>query len=127
MGLDDMHPRVLRELAEVIAELLSVIFEKSWLSGEIPGDWKRGNIIFIYKKVRKEDPGNYRLMSLASAPEKIMEQILLEDMLGSMRDEQVIQDSQHNFTKVKSCLANLLALYGGITASVDKRKATDVI
>ena len=43
MGLDDMHPRVLKELAEVVVELLSIIFEKSWLSGEIPGYWKKGS------------------------------------------------------------------------------------
>jgi len=59
MGLDGMHPRVLKELAEVVAEPLSVIFEKSWLSGQVLDDWRKGHINPIYKKGSKEDPGNY--------------------------------------------------------------------
>ena len=38
IGLYGMHLRVLRELAEVIAESLSIIFERSWRTGEVVND-----------------------------------------------------------------------------------------
>jgi len=49
MGPDEMHPRVLREVADVVSKPPSMIFEKSRHSGEVPGDWKKGNTAAITK------------------------------------------------------------------------------
>jgi len=63
MGPDEVYPQVLRELADEVAKPLSFTFGKSWQSGEVPTDWKRGNITPIFNKGKKENSGNYRPVS----------------------------------------------------------------
>ncbi|CAM5146718.1 unnamed protein product [Natator depressus] len=127
MGPDALHPRVLKELADVIAEPLAIIFENSWQSGEVPDYWKKANVVPIFKKGKKEDPGNYRPVSLTSVPGKIMELVLKESILKHLDERKVIRNSQHGFTKGKSCLTNLITFYDEITGSVDEGKAVDMV
>lgn len=52
-----MNPQVLKELADVISEPLTIPFEKSWRLGEVLDDRKRTNIVFIFKKRKRRIQG----------------------------------------------------------------------
>lgn len=85
LGSNKVHPRFLRKLADALAKSLSMIFPKSWQSGEVPDVWKKGNIAPILRKGWKEEPGSHHPGSLTSVPGKFLEQMLLEAVLRTWR------------------------------------------
>lgn len=52
-----------------------MIFKQFWESGGVHTDWMLANIIPVFQNVKKDDPGNYKPVSLASMPGKIMGKI----------------------------------------------------
>ncbi|XP_008941597.1 PREDICTED: neurabin-1-like, partial [Merops nubicus] len=60
VGLDEIYLRVLGELAEELARPLSIMYQQSWLTGEVLDDWRLADVMHIYKKEWKEDLRIYR-------------------------------------------------------------------
>lgn len=56
-----------------------------------------------------------------------MEQIILEAILNSMENREVIKDRHLGLTKAESYLTKLVAFYNGVTISMDKGRAMHVI
>ena len=89
MGLDNMNLRFPWELADVVAGPLSIIFEKSWLSGTVPKTRKRETLLlFIRKGGREMQTGEPHLF--AWEDQTVMDRTVLEDMVRHMKDEHVI-------------------------------------
>ncbi|NXR73268.1 PO11 protein, partial [Pycnonotus jocosus] len=127
MKPDGIHLRVMRELADELVKPLSIIYQQSWLTAELPDDWKLANVTVIHKKGAKEDPGNFRPVRLTSVPSKVMEQFLLSVITQDLQDGQGIRPNQHGFKRGRSCLTNLVSFYGQVTHLVDAGKAVDVV
>lgn len=64
MGLEGTYLRLLREVAHVLEKLLSIIFEKSRCSGEVPNDWKKEYLAYLKKE--RGGLGNSVSMKLTS-------------------------------------------------------------
>ena len=72
-GPDELKPRLLKELAHEISPILSLIFQKSLDTGDVPTDWRTAHVSPIYKKGSKYNPENYRPISLTCICCKILE------------------------------------------------------
>jgi len=98
-GLSQVHgtrqAEVLREMVGVIAKPLSAIYQCSWLSGEIPENWRLASVTPIYEKGHKEDLGNYRPVSLTSVSEMVMEQIVLTAVRVGQSGDQALSAWVH--------------------------------
>ena len=75
-GPDQIHPRVLKELHNVLHIPLAVIISSSLDTGELPTDWKHAHISAIFKKGSKKKAENYCPVSLTSVIVKIAESII---------------------------------------------------
>lgn len=60
---------MLRELADVTAKPLFLIFESSWRTGEVPGDWRKVSVNSVLEMGKKEGPGNYK--AITASPQSL--------------------------------------------------------
>ena len=66
-------------------------------------------------------------MSLTSVLGKLLESIIKDFITRHLEGNGIIRQSQHGFTKGKSCLMNLLELFEDVTSRVDQGDAVDVV
>ena len=92
-----------------------------------PEDWRFADVTPIYKKGHKDDPANYRPVSLTLVPGKAMEHIILGEITWHVRGIQGIRSRKHGFMKGRLCLTNLISFYDCVTRLVDEGMAVDVV
>ena len=126
-GPDGITPKLLQNCVEEISPVLAMIFRKSMEQGVVPEEWRQANVIPIFKKGKKSDPGNYRPVSLTSVVCKMMESIIKDDLMAHLDRNKLINKSQHGFMKNRSCTTNLLEFLEVITEAADSGKSIDVI
>ena len=104
-GPDKMHPQVLKEMRQVLAEPLAQLFQLSIETESLPIDWKVGNVSPIHKKGSRQTPGNYRPVSLTSVVGKVLEQLIRDVVTDHLVSNNLLTSCHHGF--IKGLLATL--------------------
>ncbi|EDO31462.1 predicted protein, partial [Nematostella vectensis] len=56
------------------------IFQQSYDKGTLPLDWSTAKVVPVHKKDNRDNPGNYRPISLTCLSCKVMEHIVLSHL-----------------------------------------------
>ena len=96
-------------------------------SRDIPQDWKKATVSPLFKKGNKTKPENYRPVSLTSIIGKILESIIKDPIVNHLSSYQLIHNSQHGFTRGRSCLTNLLEFMEGVTGELDSGNSLNLV
>ena len=126
-GSDSIHPYILKNYAEFIVAPLTIIFNKSLETGELPKIWKSALITPLYKKGPKHKPENYRPISLTSVPCKIMESIFIDHIVDHIQTNNLSNPYQHGFTKKRSPETNLLQALNIWTDALSHQIPIDIV
>lgn len=126
-GPDKISAYILKEIRDEISLPLSIIFKKSLEGGVVPDDWKKANVVPIFKKGSKSKVDNYRPISLTSLCCKIMESIIRDAIVDHLTNNDLISDNQHGFMRNRSCLTNLLEFLETLTSCIDDGFSADLI
>ena len=126
-GPDAIRPIVLKELSQVIAPVVTAIFQKSLDTGMVPSDWKKAQVCPLFKKGSKQDPANYRPISLTCILCKTMEHIIASSLTKHFNQNDILYDLQHGFRERRSCETQLLQLIDDLARNMTEGKQTDLI
>jgi len=118
---DGLLSILFRKFASHLAIPLSVLFNNSIYVGKIPDDWKKAIIIPISKGSLASDVCNYRPISLTSVACKIMERVIVQQLLSYLSLHRLISCQQHGFLLRKSTTTNLLETMNDWTLAIDSR------
>ena len=118
IGVDKVHPKVLKMCSNSLCVPLSLIFNESYVSGIVPDLWRKANIVPLFKKGCKLEPSNYRPISLTSVVCKVMERIIRDEIMNYLLQHNLIVKQQNGFVNNKNCSTNLLETIDLITKAL---------
>ena len=126
-GPDEIHSRLLRESADVLAKPLSMIYNSSIRSEQLPEQWKDAHISAIFKKGDRKQPNNYRPISLTSIVGKVLESIIRDKIINHMEANNLFSNKQYGFITGRSTTLQLLKVLDDWTEIMDNNGQVDII
>jgi hypothetical protein len=126
-GPDLLSPRILKAAAKPLSRCLHIIFNASLKLGSLPKDWRSANIIPIFKKGERFKAANYQPVSLTCICTKMLEHIVVSNLMDHFDTHNILTDCQHGFRARRSCETQLISLTQELHEYLEAKEQVDMI
>ena len=123
-GPDGIPPWILQMLHLKISPILTEIFQSSLYQATLPSKWKEANVHRVFKKEKREEPKNYRLISLTCISCKILEHIVHSLIMDFLESNNILVDNQRGFRQKHSTETQPLSTIHDISSALNEKKAS---
>jgi len=118
-GYDNLSVRLIKDAAHFIAPSLTYIFNLSLEIGRFPDALKVAKVTPLYKKGSKDDPGNYRPISVLPVIAKVFEKLVNGRLMDYLESNNILYKHQYGFRKKYSTKLSLINLINILLKSID--------
>ena len=118
-GLDGVGTRILKMACDIISPSIAALINKSITSGSFPNQHKQAKVYPIFKNGSKDDPSNYRPISILPTISKFFEKHVNSHLIGYLNKHKLIHECQSGFRQKHSCNTALVKLIDKWMASID--------
>ena len=121
-GHDGFTAKFLKISSLIVNEPLSYIFNLSINTGSYPDELKIAKCIPIFKKGKRNDPSNYRPISILSIINKLFEKLIYKRLYKYLTKFNILYDYQYGFRQKHSTTQALIEITDYLKTTIDKKK-----
>ena len=124
-GHDNIPNKILKIAAPVIS--LADLSSLSITTNTFPDDWKVAKVFPLFKSGERNDPNNFRPISVLPTIARVFERLVYEQMYACFTENNLIQPRQSGFRSLHSTVTALLDMTNQWCLNIDKGMVSGVI
>ena len=109
-GSDSIVVELMKYGSKPMLEMMLALFKLVWDSEYAPSNWRESLIVSLFKKRDREDPGNYRGITLLNVVGKLYSRVINNRQLKRLELNHLLHEGQGGFRMGRSCIDNIFSL-----------------